>query len=327
MRSLPLAEVCSIAPLRHIGSSVRHRRQGSKSSYFRAAEKKLRNVDGDLDMPVEGLSPQREAFRKLGIANDTFHSDRRINEEARVRQVLRDTVSEAPPSIHVRVRSVHGAQTFDVVKILSKVFGRDRDLNPVRHTFGKTSLVVQLKPLAPDEPFRFVAVYRFGSVVFFNMTARDAANLLQSIKKYGTKSIAPGFERRENFGVVIQPHYPVEDIDHVVTGDYCVVESLDMNSVSVIANIMAQTVALDSYNDIAEELLESFSTINSTVKQSGKFTEMEISSLFRVVAQNNSIFIDMISKLGIKDRSDAAWNLTQYFRVHEVSFDSFIHQL
>ena len=35
------------------------------------------------------------------------------------------------------------------------------------------------------------------------------------------------------------------------------------------------------------------------------------------VAQNNSIFIDMVSKLGIKDRSDTAWNLSQYEDIHE----------
>ena len=34
--------------------------------------------------------------------------------------------------------------------------------------------------------------------------------------------------------------------------------------------------------------------------------------LFQVVARNNSLFIDMVSKLGIKDRSDTAWHLSQY---------------
>jgi len=134
-----------------------------------------------------------------------------------------------------------------------------------------------------------------------------------------SKSIAAGFERRENFGVVVQPmmtQLELED-EEVVTGDYCVVESLDMNSVSVIANIMAQTVALDSYNDIAEELLGIFSNINTRVRHEGKFTEMDKNSLFRVVAQNNAILIDMISNLGIKDRTDTAWNLTQYDLLHE----------
>ena len=39
--------------------------------------------------------------------------------------------------------------------------------------------------------------------------------------------------------------------------------------------------------------------------------------VFSSVAQNNSIFIDMVSKLGIKDRSDTAWNLSQYEDIHE----------
>lgn len=44
---------------------------------------------------------------------------------------------------------------------------------------------------------------------------------------------------------------------------------------------------------------------------------MERENLFKVVAQNNSNFIDMVSRLGLKDRSDIAWNLSQYETVHE----------
>lgn len=41
------------------------------------------------------------------------------------------------------------------------------------------------------------------------------------------------------------------------------------------------------------------------------------------MAQNNAIFIDMISKLGIKERSDTAWNLSRYTQVHEGMLDEF----
>jgi hypothetical protein len=59
------------------------------------------------------------------------------------------------------------------------------------------------------------------------------------MKKYGTKTIAAGFERREKFQVVIQPQLIIEG-EEVVMGDYCVVELLDMNSVSVIASSSKQ---------------------------------------------------------------------------------------
>jgi hypothetical protein len=39
--------------------------------------------------------------------------------------------------------------------------------------------------------------------------------------------------------------------------------------------------------------------------------------MFRAVARNNSIFIEMVSKVGLKDRSDTAWNLSQYEDIHD----------
>lgn len=305
----------TLIPPRLAFASHYHQYSQSQSS-IDATMRKIRRLDKRASVDKEAvkkvLSPEQEALRKLGIVNVKLRSSTAARSDKERKQ---QPASTPPPSLYVKVRSVHAAQTFDVVKILSKVFAPTSEL--VRHYFGRHSLIVQLKPSSPGEPFRFVAVYRFGSVVFFNMTTQEAGKLLESIKKYGTKSIAAGFERRENYGVVVQPQLSQMDLENeeVVTGDYCVVESLDMNSVSVIASIMSQTVALDSYNDIAEELLGIFASINSHVKQTGKLTEMEKNGLFRVVAQNNAIFIDMISKLGIKERSDTAWNLSQYDQV------------
>uniref|UniRef100_A0A7S1Z1N5 DUF155 domain-containing protein n=1 Tax=Ditylum brightwellii TaxID=49249 RepID=A0A7S1Z1N5_9STRA len=275
-------------------------------------------------------------------------------------------------SARLRVRSVHAAQTIDLVAVLSKVFmgGGGGVLSffgenattatkttnatnqpnatatqkkkitpspngsnvvstpPLRHVFGRTSLIVQLPPLSTPqnsavlrdknsqlEPYRYVAIFRFGSVVFFNVSSKEAGKILEEIKKHGTDPISPGFERRENFEVAIKPG--MQEKNAYVNGDFATVKELDMNSVAVISTIMGQTVALDSYNTLVDELLANFAIINSSVKQTGNFTVMEKEKLFKVVAQNNSLFIDMISKLGIKDRSDTAWNLSQYERIHE----------
>lgn len=115
---------------------------------------------------------------------------------------------------------------------------------------------------------------------------------------------------------MVQPGF--QETPHVASGDFCVVQVMDMNATAVISNVMAQTVALDSYSDTVDQLLANFAAINSTVTETGTFSQMERSNLFRVVSQNNSIFIDMISKLGIKERSDTAWNMSQYEKVHEV---------
>jgi uncharacterized Rmd1/YagE family protein len=187
---------------------------------------------------------------------------------------------------------------------------------------------------------KYMAVFRFGSIVYFNVEESIAKQLTCSIKKIASFGAVPvGHERKENFGVVVTRDMDISNnhvmmttllndshsIDNTsneqlflepVTGDYCMVPELDMNGVAVIGTIMGQTVTLDSYSDSVEELLTNFARINSTVTQTGSFTSGDKSFLFKTVAQNNSIFIDMISKVRIKDRSDTAWNLTKYETIH-----------
>jgi len=165
----------------------------------------------------------------------------------------------------------------------------------------------------PDD--QYICVYRFGSVVFFNVPVKECARWLGDIKLHATKTIATGFERKEHFEV--RKSDQLHSTMPVVTGTYCVVPEFNMNAVSVIGNIMAQTVALDTYSDTVDALLAEFASINSAVNDLGNFEDSKKSHLFKVVAHNNSIFIDMISKLGIKDRSDAAWNLPLLQTVHE----------
>jgi len=233
----------------------------------------------------------------------------------------------------IRVRSVQAASSIDVVAVLSKVFGggmpRSHPLadffatSPIlRHVFGRTNVIIQLSPppssslpsLSPSVP-RYVAIYRFGSVVFFNISTKEASRLLEQIKKHAIHPIPVGFERREHYEMALQPQ--LETAAGKITADRALVRELDMNTVGVVSNIMGQTVALDWHLDTVDELLRNFSDINSSVESTGNFTSMERHTLFQVVARNNSLFIEMVGKLGIKDRSDTAWHLSQYEGLHE----------
>lgn len=245
----------------------------------------------------------------------------------------------------LRVRSVHAADDVDVVAVLSKAFVGGA--SPIQHEFGRTGLIVRLPEVhrsprirssmkekaeesektglvdgdfAPQLP-KYVAVFRFGSVVFFNVPDGEANRILEDVKRHGTcDPQRSGRERTENFevavvpGMVEQPH---------ANGDFATVRDLDLNTVAVISKVLAQTVALDSYGDTVDDLLATFASINSAVQKTGTFSDLEKEILFKVVAQNNSLFIDMIGRLGIKDRSETAWNLTEYERVWEDMKDEF----
>jgi uncharacterized Rmd1/YagE family protein len=228
-------------------------------------------------------------------------------------------------SARLRVKSVYAASNINITKVLTSVFGPASKTPALRHTFGKTNIIIQLPPVAVEsgseeeasynesQP-RFVAIFRFGSIVFFNVSTADSSYILEAVKKHSNDPVPRGFERKEHFEIAISPQ--MEDTAYV-NADFATVKELNINNVAIVSTIMGQTVAFDSYNDTVDELLATFASINSNVKKTGNFTAMERETLFKVVAQNNSLFIDMIAKLGIKDRSDTAWNLSQYERLHE----------
>ena len=234
-------------------------------------------------------------------------------------------------SDRIRVKAVHAAQSIDVMGVLGKVFSgtTSRHLNelgigaPIRHVFGKNhiSVLFQLPPPEPtpgqrtDPSPRFVAVFKFGSVVFHNCTTQESGRILSEIKKHATDPVSYGFEKTERFEVAVQPDLPEASGD--VTSEYATVKELEIHSVAVISKIMASSVALDSYADTVDELLTAFSTINSQVKTTGEFSPMDKETLFKVVAQNNSLMMNIIGKLGIKDKSDIAWELAEYESVYE----------
>jgi uncharacterized Rmd1/YagE family protein len=227
----------------------------------------------------------------------------------------------------VPVSAIHVAKTIDL-EAAARLFP---DALKVRK---KNSYIIRLEniPSYNDEDGKptnpsFLAVYPYGSLVFFNVKPPEViAAIVNRLKPVTTK---PYFDRSESFSVlvtkdVVDPRSspsteapPAIDYDrfHIVNGDYCVVPELEWNAVSVIANIMAQTVALDSYADTVDELLDNFAGINSSVATTGSF-KGEKDLLFQTIAHNNSIFIDMISKVRILDRSDTAWNLIQYETIH-----------
>jgi uncharacterized Rmd1/YagE family protein len=259
---------------------------------------------------------------RLGISNDRVRPSHRttappLSNPSRRRRRLPIRQSEPRPGALYPIKAMHIAQTIDLDAVMKTILCDNMEK---RKLFGKNSLVVELAAQAHPEPPRFVAVFRFGSIVFLNVPTKDAAVLTERIRKVSTDAVKTGTERRENFGVMVQPEglYPtsVPPPELVVTADYCIVPEVDINGVAVISNIMAQTVALDSYNDTVDTLLSKFAGINSAVRATGTFQSSDRTFLFKTVAQNNAIFIDMVSKTRLKDRSDTAWTMTRYETIH-----------
>jgi len=97
-----------------------------------------------------------------------------------------------------------------------------------------------------------------------------------------------------------------------VSFDYAAIPQLDVHNLAAIATVLAQSVALDHYSVKVDAMLETFSRLNSSVERTGVFSALEKKSLFRLVALNNTVFTDVIAKIGVLERSDTAWKYLQY---------------
>ena len=267
-------------------------------------------------------SPNFEEENELGLTKHHVRDTYSVSDDDRKYLFVES-------STRVPVRSMHISSNIDLLSVLSKVFGSEGS-NP-EHRFGKTSVIVKLPDFYTDDSVdmalsavspdvnRYVVLYRYGSVVFFNVPFSKQRDIIQQIKKYCEDPVAVGFEQQEKYDIVVQPGLTESELENVdvIKGDFATVSQLDMNNVAVISTIMSQTVALDSYNIIVETLLEAMETINTNIKKNGKISNDEREHLFKVVAQSNSLFNDMLTKLRVKERSDTAWNFVQYDRVYE----------
>jgi len=324
-----------------------HRRTSSSN----AAMNEL-GLNGNSRRPSSRLPPSR----RVGSGGRLLGRSRRLGRSYPSNASNNSLENRQPQAVLFPVSAIHIAQKIDLQPVLSSIFAKDYIRK--QHLSNKNSFVVELPPNKPHDPTipgpppppRYVAVFRFGSIVGFNIDPREMSVLVSDIKKFATEPVANGLERQEKFGVLLkgnnedeqqqnQPdqlyyhhhHHPTEERTDetaaanntvtatptkTVTGDFCIVPELDLNGVAVISHIMAQTVALDSYNGMVDDMLSEFAKINETVTKTGSLTRDHKDFLFKSVAQNNSIFIDMISKIRIKDRSDTVWNLTKYENIH-----------
>jgi len=206
-----------------------------------------------------------------------------------------------------RRRAAAAAASFPVGGMRHQYFGRGE--NSVAIELPRQALVDPggtdlVAPAAPS----FLVIFRYGSVVFFNVDESKREEILDMIWMHCLEPI-PRHRFKETFRVSTRPSmltYPL------VLLDAAYVRHLDMNEVKIISTVMGKSVAIDHYDAEVRDMLGTFARMNSAVEGGNDLTGEERRALIRIVARNNAVFIDLIGRLGLLDRSDTAWNLVQY---------------
>ena len=156
---------------------------------------------------------------------------------------------------------------------------------------------------------RYFVVYKYGSVVFFNMGRREREECLKLARAHAKTPLA--VPCTDDYRVMVRPKldgWAQFEADHVV------LKRLDLNNISVIGTVLAQTVALEHHELKVDNMIEIFSGLNKTTEETG---EMDISKarLFKLVAENNNTLTELVTRMRLLGRSDTAWQYAQYDKV------------
>jgi len=265
---------------------------------------------GISNTKIQESSPKRKRKYQKSIPNmeDPYYYHPPFKQKDR----SQDVISKVSP---IQVVSLHFCQMMNLELILNQSVKKNYE--SVKYILGTNSLLLQfnnkiivLDDTDEDSINPFIVLFRYGSIVTFHINASFFTDFVTNIQPYVMNNLP---NRTETFHLQLKPE--MTQTAHVISGDSAMIQSLTMDSVNVISTVLGQTVALDRYTQTVDDLMSKFAEINETVLQTGSFTQLQRKSLFKLIAQNNALSLDMLQKVGLFDKSDIAWKMLQYERI------------
>lgn len=162
-----------------------------------------------------------------------------------------------------------------------------------------------------------MVAFQYGSIVFFNFGDDEEEEALSAVRKFCTDKFRE--TRKDDYGVLVRP-----SLSEWSQGgqDRIMLRMLDTDNLRVISSVLGQSIALDHYAKKVDEMVNTFSELNRGMEKTGTFT-MTRKSLFQLVATANTTLADVILRLGLLERSDAAWKDANYAQIWEYLRDDF----
>jgi uncharacterized Rmd1/YagE family protein len=160
-----------------------------------------------------------------------------------------------------------------------------------------------------------VYVYSFGSVVFVDTSAEDEKSF---VRELGAKVALKSKQNDEIYEIAVDP--AVKGV--VVTGSAVYAKKSDPKIIGVVARILAQSVALEAYEDEFKDIESEFRQMNKLLGEHGRL-KISARQLMRMIARNNVVLEEIVSGIGVLDKPDAAWDSPLLDMLHVKLADEF----
>lgn len=156
----------------------------------------------------------------------------------------------------------------------------------------------------------YAFIYNYGSIVFFNVPEQFQERELLTLRatkqgaKIGGTSEAYSVEEQLEGEVANQVFY-----DKVVTG------KLSYSKTRIISMLVAESVALEYYENLIESLLDRTTQYTKALEKTGRFKESQ-SSVVRFIGKALSTKHEIISNLYIVDSPEETWDSAEVDKLH-----------
>ncbi|HII71756.1 TPA: RMD1 family protein [Candidatus Woesearchaeota archaeon] len=158
-----------------------------------------------------------------------------------------------------------------------------------------------------------VYVYSFGSIVFADTTLQEEKRFISMLGK----KIA--LKRRH-----LTEEYAIEKVNMrgFKVRSSAVLAGKPEHVMGVVARVLAQSVALESYEDEFDRTEQEFSEMNAELAEKGRLAQSS-RDVLRMIARNNAVMEEIVSGIGVLDKPDAAWENAMIDALHARLVDEF----
>ena len=218
-----------------------------------------------------------------------------------------DSHATSDDQIPIKIKAYYVAKGIDIVRVQSRVYGSHRE------KFQSKLVTITLNA----EANQYIAIFNYGSIVFFNVPEKDHFSHFVKMKEQLNTPIAESLQHTEDYRVVVNKQLEKPSI---IKATLTNIRSLDEKNLTVIGTVIAQSVALDYYAGEADKMLESFNQINKNIEDGDNFDMLDNKALYKLIASNNAVITNILSKMGIFEGTDAAWDNADYHYTWEGMF-------
>jgi len=169
----------------------------------------------------------------------------------------------------------------------------DKFLAPTAISQSAERLVYQ------EGPDSYVFIYRFGSVIFFNVESGRRQEVVEKIKK--VMGYGPGLLISEDFGIQVREGRPCW-----VGFEHATLDGLALDRLEIMALVLAQSTALEHFEVKVEQMLRESGDIGRDLRQRGRLARTG-RSLKRFIGKCITTKQNLVASLYLLDKPEQTW--------------------